>query len=223
MQAPACLDEATFAEGLRSLSDRDCDLGRIVDELGFPPMWMREPGFPTLVRIILEQQVSLASARAAYERLLNSVEVLTPERFLRLDGATLKRIGFSRQKAAYCNHLASAIAEGTLKLDTFAMMEDNSVRRELMKIRGIGTWTADIYLLMALRRPDAWTSKDLALAVAVQRVKGLQERPSSEELDCISEMWRPWRAVAARILWHFYLTERRKKVMESQNGKAPLF
>ena len=206
--APISLTEEALVRGLRFLSKRDSDLARILRELGPPPMWAREPGFPTLVYIILEQQVSLASARAAYNRLLAAVSPLTPERFLELDDAMLKIIGFSRQKTAYGRHLACAIIEGQLNLDALGAMDDATARSELIKIKGIGPWTADIYLLMALRRPDIWPSRDLALAVAVQKVKRLASCPTPDELDVLGNAWRPWRAVAARLLWHYYLSNR---------------
>jgi DNA-3-methyladenine glycosylase II len=170
-------------------------------------MWAREPGFPTLIHIILEQQVSLASARAAYDRLLAAASPLTPDRFLELDDAQLKRIGFSRQKTAYGRELAGAILGGRLDLAGLETLDDADVRSELTGIKGIGPWTADIYLLMALRRPDVWPSGDLALASAAQRVKRLAARPTPDELDTLGADWAPWRAVAARLLWHYYLSE----------------
>jgi DNA-3-methyladenine glycosylase II len=170
-------------------------------------MWAREPGFPTLIHIILEQQVSLASARAAYDRLLVAASPLTPARFLELDDAELKTIGFSRQKTAYGRELAGAILDGRLNLTELGTLDDADVRSELMGIKGIGPWTADIYLLMALRRPDVWPSGDLALASAAQRVKRLAARPTPDELDTLGADWTPWRAVAARLLWHYYLSD----------------
>ncbi len=203
---PPALSQRTLAEGLRFLTDQDPHLAQIVRRYGPPPLWARAAGFPTLVHIILEQQVSLASARAAFDRLRGAAAPLTPERFLRLDHRRLHAIGFSRQKASYCQHLASAIVLGQLKLPTLTQMEDPQVRQELMRIKGIGSWTADIYLLMALRRPDIWPTGDLALATATQRVKGLPARPTPEHLEQLGQAWRPWRAVAARLLWHFYLS-----------------
>ena len=169
-------------------------------------MWGREPGFSTLLHIILEQQVSLASAKAAHTKLLKVASPLTPRRFLKLDDVTLKAVGFSRQKAAYGRYLAGEILRGGLNLEALHSMDDTAVKVELLKIKGIGHWTADIYLLMVLRRPDIWPTGDLALAVAAQAVKRLQSRPTSQQLAELSESWRPWRAVAARILWHYYLS-----------------
>lgn len=202
----ATLTETSFAEGLEYLSRRDADLARIFERLGAPPMWSRAPGFSTLIHIILEQQVSLASARAAHDRLLAAASPLTPHTFLALDDSRLKMIGFSRQKTAYGRHLAQSIASGHLNLESLSALDDDAVKSELMKIKGIGSWTADIYLLMALGRRDAFPSGDLALAVAVREVKRLDARPAAEALEAVSEPWRPWRAVAARLLWHYYLS-----------------
>jgi DNA-3-methyladenine glycosylase II len=202
------LNSESFQRGLRFLARRDPDLARILKELGPPPIWARKQGFPTLVHIILEQQVSLASARAAMNRLLQAATPLTPSRFLELDDVTLKTIGFSRQKTLYGRHLAQSILERKLNLTALAKMDDAGVRDELVKIKGIGAWTADIYLLRALRRPDIWPKGDLALAVAVQQVKRLKHRPTQAELDALSHTWQPWRAVAARMLWRHYLSRR---------------
>ncbi len=206
-EAIISLTQKTLAHGLHILCNRDPDLAQIRTNFGPPPMWAREPGFPTLIHIILEQQVSLASARAAYERLLAAASPLTPARFLELDDAALKTIGFSRQKTTYGRELARAILDGHLDLAGLESLDDAAVRSELMAIKGIGPWTADIYLLMALRRPDVWPIGDLALANAAQRVKGLVSRPTPDELDGLGAGWRPWRAVAARLLWHYYLSD----------------
>jgi DNA-3-methyladenine glycosylase II len=203
---PQPLTEATLARGLYELAARDPDLARILTDLGPPPMWAREPGFPTLIHIILEQQVSLASARAAFYRLLVVASPLTPHSFLGLDNDQLKAIGFSRQKTDYGRHLSRAILEGRINLQALEEMDDDAVREALTRLKGIGPWTADIYLLMALRRPDVWPSGDLALAAAAQEVKDLPRRPNPEELEALAQPWRPWRAVAARLLWHHYLS-----------------
>ncbi len=187
------------------LAERDSDLARILKRIGPPPMWDREPGFPTLVHIILEQQVSLASAKAAFDKLSDTVSELEPGALLTLDDATLKSIGFSGQKGRYCRELAHALIDGALDLDVLSSLDDHDVRAELEKVTGIGPWTSRIYLLMVLLRPDVWPPGDLALAAAVQDLKGLDHRPQPEELRNIAERWRPWRSVAARILWHHYL------------------
>ena len=205
----AYLTEDALARGVRHLCKLDTDLEGIVREFGPPPMWAREEGFHTLIHIILEQQVSLASAKAAFDRLLEIASPLTPASFLELDDATLKRAGFSRQKTAYGRDLAQSIVDKRLNLDGLKLMSDADVALELMQIKGIGRWTTDIYMLMVLRRPDVWPSGDLALAVAMQKLKRLSYRPTNEELAEMSYRWRPWRAVAARLLWHYYLSSRR--------------
>ena len=205
---PDRLTDTTLSSALADLTGRDPRLARIVADFGPPPMWVREPGFPTLIQIILEQQVSLASARAAYDKLLVVAGPLTPERFLELDDAELKAAGFSRQKARYGRELAAAIASGQLDLDRLHALDDEATRDVLTRVKGIGRWTADIYLLLAMRRPDIWPIGDLALAVAAQRALGLPSLPTSAELEILGEAWRPWRAVAARVLWHNYLSTR---------------
>jgi DNA-3-methyladenine glycosylase II len=205
---PRSLTIETLAQGVAFLSDVDQDLARVNAELGPPPMWARKPGFPTLVHVILEQQVSLASAKAALAKLKEATLTVTPEKFLKLNDRELKKIGFSRQKTSYCRGLALSILNNEIDLDALDSMDDPSARSMLMKVEGIGPWTADSYLLMALLRPDIWPSGDLALASAIRELKGLSSRPDSETLDRIALPWRPWRAVAARLLWHYYLSKR---------------
>jgi DNA-3-methyladenine glycosylase II len=197
-----------FARGLEHLVQRHRYFARVVERFGPPPLWERTPGFPTLIHIILEQQVSLASARAAFNRLQAAASPLDPQAFLMLDDAALRVIGFSRQKTAYGRHLARAILDHALDLAALHTQSDDDARVRLMQVKGIGTWSANIYLLMALRRPDIWPSGDLALAVAAQSVLRRKTRPSTIELDALSASWSPWRAIAARILWHDYLSRR---------------
>ena len=194
----------------RRLARRDRDLARVVRAHGPPPLWQRRPGFATLVHIILEQQVSLASARAAFDRARLLARPFTPANFLVLDDRDLRVAGFSRQKTEYCRNLARAILDKELQLGRLATLDDDEVRRRLTSIKGIGNWTADIYLLMVLGRPDVWPLGDIALAQAAREIKRLEVRPSGNELHAIGESWRPWRAVAARVLWHHYLSTPRR-------------
>ncbi|PYU21027.1 MAG: DNA-3-methyladenine glycosylase 2 family protein [Acidobacteria bacterium] len=205
------LNEAAFAQGVRFLAGRDEHLAAVVKTYGQPPLWVREPGFPTLVYIILEQQVSLASARAAFGRLKAAASPLTPRHFLKLSDVELLRIGFSRQKTLYTRLLAESLARRYFNLRELHELHDDSARKLLITFKGIGRWTADIYLLSALRRPDIWPAGDLALATAVQEVKHLRQRPSPEKLEALSVRWKPWRAVAARLFWHAYLSKRGQK------------
>jgi DNA-3-methyladenine glycosylase II len=211
-RAPKRLTRASLARGVRELSQVDEDLARVAGAYGLPPLWEREEGFATLVLTILEQQVSLASALAAFERLRAAAAVVTPENFLAFDDAQLRAFGFSRQKALYCRLLARAVLDGELDLRRFSSLSDEEVRGELTRLKGVGAWTAEIYLLRALLRPDAWPAGDLALQLAAQTVKRLPARPTAAELDALAEPWRPWRAVAARLLWLQYLHGRRDAV-----------
>ncbi len=202
------LSKEVFTRSVTELASADTDLAGVVKKYGLPPLWVREPGFPTLVYIILEQQVSLASARAAFERLKTATNPLTPQRFLKLTDGELLRIGFSRQKTLYTRLLAESLARRHFDLRYLHELHDDAARKMLIAFKGIGRWTADIYLLSALRRPDIWPTGDLALATAVQEVKRLRKRPSPERLEAISTPWKPWRAVAARLFWHAYLSKR---------------
>jgi DNA-3-methyladenine glycosylase II len=202
------VDETSLAHGVRVLAAVDPDLAAVVERHGPPPLWRREPGFDTLVRIVLEQQVSLASGRAAYDRLARAVGSVSPTSLAETDQGTLEAAGLTRQKARYLRELGSAAATGVLDIDGLAALDDATVRSALCAIPGIGPWTADVYLLMALRRPDVWPAADVALATAARRVKRLAERPDPVALERLAEPWRPWRAVAARLLWHAYLEER---------------
>ncbi len=208
------LNEDIFAQSVRLLADRDAHLAEVVEKYGRPPLWVREPGFPTLVYIILEQQVSLASAKAAFDRLNAVVRPLTPKLFLKLTDAELLRIGFSRQKTLYTRLLADSLARRHFDLRYLHDLHDDAARKMLIALKGIGRWTADIYLLSALRRPDIWPVGDLALATAVQEVKRLRTRPSPEHLEKLSQPWRPYRAVAARLFWHAYLSKRGQRTSE---------
>ena len=203
------LNKKSLIKAVEYLEVRDRHLKLVVSKFGPPPLWEREEGFKTLIYIILEQQVSLASAKAAYDKLLKKIGSITPVNFFKLSDVELKLIGFSRQKTSYGRNLADAIITEHLNLTELSDLDDTQVREQLMDIKGIGPWTSDIYLLRALGRPDIWPNGDVALASAVQKLNGIASRPSFEELQRKSLKWKPWRAVAARILWHYYLSERK--------------
>ena len=202
------LDEASFAAAAAELCAIDPDLAAIVERHGLPEFWAREPGLPTLVLLILEQQVSLASARAAYDRLAGRLGELTTGGILRSTDEELRADGFSRQKARYVRALAAALEDGSLDLDAVATLDDTEARVALVALPGIGPWTAEVYLLSALRRPDTWPVGDIALQEGARRARRLETRPTADELAAIGEGWRPHRASAARLLWHLYLSER---------------
>jgi DNA-3-methyladenine glycosylase II len=209
---PTPLDDRSLIAAVRELAARDPRLAGVVERYGPPPMWAREPGFPTLVHLILEQQVSLASAQAAFDRLkARTGDPPTPAGLLALSDADLLAVGFSRQKSRYARALAAAVTEGNLDVDGLAALDDAAVDAALTALPGIGPWTATIYRLMVLRRPDAWPIHDIALAQAYAEIRGLPARPLAGEMDALAEEWRPWRAVAARILWHHYLSVRAER------------
>ena len=206
--APDALSPSTYALAVNRLAADDPVLASVADRWGPPPFWRHPEGFPGLVHGILAQQVSLESATAAFGKLEAALGRVEPDAFRTLDDAALRAIGFSRPKAAYARGLAEAIASASLDLDALASAPDDEVRRALVRMHGIGRWTADVYLLFALRRADAWPSGDLALAIAVHELWGHAERPGWDALDAFAERWRPHRAVAARFLWHDYLARR---------------
>ena len=169
-------------------------------------MWARRPGFPTLLRIVLEQQVSLGSARAMFARLKSNIEPFTALGFIEAGEAYLRSLGVTRQKAHYCVQVAEAFAND--HLSELGRMSDEEAHAALVSIKGVGPWTANIYLLMALKRPDIWPDGDVALATAVGRLRKMNQRPMFTELAQIADGWRPYRSVAARMLWQYYLAER---------------
>jgi DNA-3-methyladenine glycosylase II len=204
------LDENNLIVACAELSKRDADLAAVFQTYGVPPLWAREEGFATLLHIILEQQVSVASALSAFNKLREKLNgAITPENLLSLTDAEMKACYFSRQKTVYARELAAAIAGGNLDLESFAKLTDEQIKTELKRIKGIGDWTADIYLLMAMRRPDVMPRGDLALHVAWQKLKRLERRPAADEFLEVAERWKPLRAVAARLLWHFYLSAKK--------------
>lgn len=199
------LTQKTLALAARELAARDRLLANIHATYGDPPMWQRAAGFRTLVHIILEQQVSLSSAKSMLLRLEAAIQPFTPERFVELGEMHLRQLGVTRQKSSYLLHLSESLVNRHLSLKSLSRLSDDQVLVRLTGIKGIGLWSANIYLLMAMRRADIWPAGDLALAVALQELKGLPARPSPEELEIIAEAWRPHRAVAARMLWQYYL------------------
>jgi DNA-3-methyladenine glycosylase II len=204
----------TLRTAARRLADGDPALAASYRRFGPPPLWAREPSYATLVHLILEQQVSLASAQAAFDRLAGALGAVEPAPFLTLDDAQLRAIGFSRQKAGYARDLALALTDG-FDLDALAALSDDDVRTRLVAHRGIGRWTADVYLTMCLLRPDVWPHGDQALATAAMEVSGSPQRPTFAQLGEAAERWRPYRAVAARMLWHHYLRVRGMPIGEA--------
>lgn len=212
MTASAGPADALTAESFRvhalELAERDAEIGVVVDDYGVPDFWHRPASFATLALLIVEQQVSLASAKAVFDRLTQALGAITPATLLTAETEVLGRAGLTRQKQRYLRLLAAAVAEELLDLGELAAQPDEDARRTLLARTGIGPWTADAYLLSALRRPDVWPSGDRALQVGVAEVLGLTEVPKAAQLDVLGARWQPVRAVAARLVWHAYLCRR---------------
>ncbi len=196
--------DPTLAEPLAILAERDRDIAQAVDLCGLPPRRRGALGFPGLLKIIVSQQVSTASAAAILRKLRETLPRTTPQAFLSLGEAELKAAGFSRAKMHYCRALAEDILAGHIKLYDLHEMADDAAVSHLSTAQGIGRWTAEIYLLFSLRRPDIMPAGDLALQTAAQRMKGLDARPNEKALRALAEAWRPYRSAAARFLWHAY-------------------
>jgi DNA-3-methyladenine glycosylase II len=202
------LDEPALARAVRTLVRAEPRFAHIVKRHGPPPLWPREPGFETLVLLMLEQQVSLAQGRAMYARIANATGTVTPANVAKLGEPGLRSLGVTRQKSAYLATLAARIAQGTFDLEAVADLADADADAALDALHGVGPWTAQCYLLFALRRSDVFPAADLALLESVRDLWKLRARPSPEALARRARAWRPHGAVAARLLWHHYLSER---------------
>ena len=190
------------------LSKKDQHLKIIIEQYGYPPLWTRPATFPTLIHIILEQQVSLASAKAAFVKLKEKLVTITPKRLLLLTDGEMKACYFSRQKMVYARHLAEAIITKQLNLEKLSLMPDEKLREELKRIKGIGDWTVDIYLLFALQRTDIFPTGDLAMINAFKEIKQIKKQVTKEEIIALSESWKPHRSIATMLLWHYYIQKR---------------
>lgn len=203
--------EADIAEGASALESTCEHMCRVLAATGQPPLRRRENGFPGLARIIVGQQLSVASAGAIWSRLEKTVRPLEPELFLRKRPATLRKCGLSASKVLTIGTIARALADGELDFSTFEAADEETVKERLTALKGIGPWTADIYIMFCLGRADAWAPGDLALRYAAQDATGRDTLPDFHEMEKIAERWRPWRGVAARALWAYYALRREQK------------
>ena len=207
------LRHVTFnSDNFHSLCDKlvskDKNLRSIIKRYGYPPIWTRKPSFQTLIHIILEQQVSLASARAALNKLRERLGTITAKKMLTLSDEELKACYFSRQKAVYARCLAQAIVSNQISLKKLSLLEDAAIRQQLKTIKGIGDWTVDVYLLFALQRADIFPLGDLAMVSALKEVMQLPRETGHKELLKLSEVWRPYRSMATMLLWHYYIQKK---------------
>ena len=208
---PHTFTASTYTTICHQLALMDTDFAAVIQNYGYPPMWSRPNTFETLVHIILEQQVSLASALSALNKMRERVQELTPARILLLTDAEFRECYFSRQKTAYTRYLAEAILSGQINLEEFEQMEDDEIRSQLCTLKGIGNWTVDVYLMFVLQRTDILPLGDLAIVNAIKRLKGLPKETTKDDLAIIGEQWQPYRTVASMLLWHYYLSSPKAK------------
>lgn len=211
MQPAIRLDNHTLKSASDWLCEQDKVLSAVIEKHGYPPLWAREPGFATLIHIILEQQVSLASAAAAFQKLKNRMGTIEPDKFLTINDVDLLQIGFSRQKKIYVRTLAEAVLKGEFVFELLPAMGDEALRIYMKRLKGIGDWTVDVYSLMCLLRPDVLPKGDIALYESFRVLYGQSQRPNHDSFKENTRHWQPWRSVGARILWHHYLCERRER------------
>lgn len=201
-------NEDNFISICDKLAKKDKHLKAVIKEHGYPPLWGRIPSFATLIHIILEQQVSLASAKAAFLKLESRIGHITPEKILQLTDEEMKDCYFSRQKTIYARHLALSMVNGELSIEKISLLEDEQLRTEMKKLKGIGDWTVDVFMMMALHRCDCFPTGDIALMKSIKEVKGLDMHTSKEEILLLADNWKPYRTIAAFILWHAYIKKR---------------
>lgn len=205
-------DSANFYGFCDQLARKDKDLAGIIRTYGYPPMWVRPNNFQTMILFILEQQVSLASAYAAFRKLREKTGYVTPARILRLTDEELRACYFSRQKIVYARELARAVQNRKISLKKMDALQDEAVREKLIRIKGIGHWTVDVYLMHALQRTDLFPLGDIALVNSLKEVKKLSKDVTREKMLKIAEPWRPYRTIASMILWHSYIKKRNIKL-----------
>lgn len=209
--APETFNLENYHELCEHLANQDNDLKTILHAHGYPPMWTRENTFETLVHIILEQQVSLASALATLNKLKEKIGEIRPDTILCLNNEEMRACFVSRQKMVYIRGLATAIKNGEINLEALTKIPNDEVRKTLTTLKGIGNWTVDVYLMFTLQRADIFPIGDLAAVNAIKRLKQLASSVTREEILVISEQWKPLRSVASMMLWHYYLSNPRKK------------
>ncbi len=201
---PARLTELSLKRGLDELARRDRHVAAALERHGYPALRRAEAGFGALLRVIVGQQVSIQSAAAIWKRVEALAAPLGAERYMALAEADLRAAGLSRQKVRYSRSLAELVATGRVALDKLPALDDDAAVTMLTAVDGIGRWTAEVYLLFALGRADAWPADDLGLMSAMQRMKRLRSRPTRARMLALGEAWRPWRGAGAHLLWHYY-------------------
>jgi DNA-3-methyladenine glycosylase II len=203
--------EADIAEGAEALAAACAHMAGVYSVTGLPPLRRRASGFAGLARIITGQQLSIASAGAIWGRVEKTVQPMEPESWLRKRSTTLRKCGLSESKVTTVSTIAKAITGNAIDMDALAKADEEFIKQQLTALKGVGPWTADIYIMFCLGRADGWAPGDLALRYAVQDATGAEEMPSFADMEKIAENWRPWRSVAARMLWAYYAIQRTQK------------
>jgi len=201
--AQVVLDAANLKKALRHLAKVDADFARVLDEVGPPELRIVPSGFGGLMRSIVGQQVSVHAARSIWLRLEAAVPDMAPASFLAQSDEQLRAVGLSAAKMRYGRSLAGDIVEGRIDFSALDALDDETAIAMLCQAKGIGRWTAEIYLMFAHGRPDIMPGLDLGLVIAAQHLKRLRKRPDAKRLVRIAEQWRPWRSAAALLLWHY--------------------
>lgn len=205
-------NEKNFLQLCKKLAQKDADLAAIIRQYGYPPMWTRPATFQSLILFILEQQVSLASAYAAFKKLKEKIGFVTPAKILSLSDEELRSCYFSRQKIVYARELAKVVKARKIQLRKLSLLRDEEVRAQMIQLKGIGHWTIDVYLMHSLQRTDLFPLGDIALVNSLKETKQLSKDISKEKMLKIAERWRPYRTIAAMILWHAYIRKRNIKI-----------
>jgi DNA-3-methyladenine glycosylase II len=206
-------NETNFKKICDKLCSIDADLNNIIKTYGYPPMWTRPATFQTLILIIFEQQVSLASAYAAFKKLQEKVGYVTPDKILKLTDEEMRACYFTRQKMGYARGLATAVKKRKVVLSSFTHKPDEEIRQELKQLKGIGDWSVDVFLMHALQRSDLFPLGDIALINSLRENKKLSKDFPKEKMLAIAEPWKPYRTIATMILWHDYIKKRNMKIL----------
>jgi DNA-3-methyladenine glycosylase II len=206
---PQVFSEADVPALCDTLASRDDRLRHVIEEFGYPPFWSRPNTFESVVWFVLEQQVSLASAKAALEKLRQRAGLVTPENVLALSDDDLRAASFSRQKIAYVRGLAQRIADGTLDLTALETLPDEEVRERLVRLKGVGNWTVDVYSILVLHRADLFPAGDLAAVNGLKELSGLPRATPAGDLTATVRPWAPYRTIGTLLVWHYYLSRRR--------------
>ena len=205
-RSPTIRDRRALDLGLAGLLALEPRFGALHARVGPPPLRLSPAGLATMLRVVTEQSISLAAAASIWARLEAAFDPATPASVLSCPPQRLRELGLTMAKARAFHGLAAAAGDGLF--ETLPALDDDAARRALIALPGIGPWTAEIYLLSCLARADAWPAGDVALQAAAQGAFGLATRPKQRELETMAEAWRPWRSVAARLLWSWYRLER---------------